>query len=91
MTEDLENLARKYCWWMTPEAALARREMFLCQMMQLGTWEDVIGVRKLLGEQALKEALRAAPPGILDPRSWNYWNLLFGNVPVPPMPVRRLP
>jgi hypothetical protein len=91
VTGDLEKLARKYCWWMTPETALARKEMFLCQLMQLGTWEDLAVARKLFGEQSLKQALRSAPPGILDPRSWNFWNLLLGNVPVPLMPVRPLP
>jgi hypothetical protein len=29
------------------------------------------------------------PPGIIDPRSWAYWNLKLGRDPTPPMPARR--
>src|SRR3982074_555836 len=29
------------------------------------------------------------PPGIIDPRSWDYWNSKMGRYPPPPLPVRR--
>lgn len=35
-------------------------------------------------------ALDHAPPGILDPRSWAYWNVLADRYPPPPMPRRVL-
>lgn len=90
MGPELVDLARKYVWWDEPERTLRRRELFLCQLMQLGTFEDVHGVRRLLGDEAFKDALERAPPGVLDPSSWSYWHLFFG-LPVPPMPSRPLP
>lgn len=47
--------------------------------------------RKAFGDEAFKEALRHAPPGILDARSWNFWNLFYCFEPVPPPSVRPLP
>jgi hypothetical protein len=39
-----------------------------------------------------REALDKAPPGIIDPRSWAYWNLtIAGRYPPPPMPRRVIP
>ncbi len=76
---------------MSPEVASSRPEVLLCQVMQLGTWEDFRLARELFGEAAIKDALLHAPPGILDKRSWNFWNLFYGSVPIPPMPVRPLP
>lgn len=84
-------MARKYVWWEPEDRALERRELLLCQLMQLGTEDDVRIARELLGDASFKDALTHAPPGVLDARSWNYWNLFFGFVPVPPPPTRPLP
>jgi hypothetical protein len=89
--QGLEQLARRYVWWQPPEQTLARRDHLLCQLMQLGTFEDVREARKLLGDDAFRQALRAAPPGVLDPPSWNFWHLLLFHLPPPPPPVRPLP
>lgn len=86
----LQALASKYVWWQAPEVTLARQWHFLCQMMSLGTAEDMRTVRRLLGDEAIIDALEHAPPGIMDPKSWNFWHLFFGR-PVPPLPVRPLP
>jgi len=87
----LRELAKRYVWWQSPDEAVEHRVHLLCQLMQLGTAEDVRAARRLLGDDAFREALRTAPAGILDPRSWNYWHLvLFGHAPPPP-PTRPLP
>ena len=87
----LIELARRYVWWLPPEVAVRDQVHLLCQLMQLGTWDDVRTARRLLGDDAFRAALRAAPPGILDARSWNFWHLnLFGQPP-PPLPERHLP
>jgi hypothetical protein len=78
-------------WWKPPSEALADRDHLLCQIMQLGTYDDTRTARRLFGDDAFRAALRSAPPGILDERSWNFWHLnLFGHAPPPP-PVRSLP
>lgn len=87
----LEQLARRYVWWQPAEAALAHRTHFLCQVMQLGTHEDVRVIRERFGDDALRHALRQAPPGILDARSWNFWHLFLFHQPPPPLPERPLP
>ncbi len=88
---DLRPLAERYVWWQPAELTLARPYHFLCQLMTLGTAEDVRAVRAAWGDRAFTDALDHAPPGVMDPRSWNYWNLFFGRRPPPPMPVRPLP
>jgi hypothetical protein len=87
----LDELARRYVWWLPPEQALARRSHLLCQIMQLGTYEDVRRARRVFGDEAFRAALREAEPGLLDGRSWNYWHRVLFHVPPPPMPERVLP
>jgi hypothetical protein len=87
----LRDLARRYVWWNPPEKALGRRSHFLCHLLQLGTAEDVRSARRILGDEALREALRDAPPGVLDARSWSYWHLVLFGRPAPPPPRRTLP
>ncbi|MEO8705220.1 MAG: hypothetical protein ABI867_34560 [Kofleriaceae bacterium] len=87
----LDALATRYVWWQPAARTLARRAHFLCQLMQLGTPEDVREVRRMLGDEAFREALRNAPAGILDARSWNFWHLVLLGQPPPPLPERQLP
>jgi hypothetical protein len=88
---DLSRIATRLCWWLSPEEALDRLPLFLAQVMTLGTWDDVQIVRGALGDDALRQVLSDAPPGIFDARSWHYWHKVFGLAPVPPLPKRRLP
>jgi hypothetical protein len=87
----LRELASRYVWWKPPEQALEARTHFLCHLLQLGTAEDVRSARRILGDEALRNALESAPPGVLDARSWTYWHLVFFRQPAPPLPRRPLP
>jgi hypothetical protein len=91
MDSELERLARTYVWWEAPERAVERQDLLLCQLMQLGAWDDVRWARGTFGDEAFRAALRHAPPGVLDKKSWTYWNRFYGVVPVPPLPERPLP
>jgi hypothetical protein len=86
-----EELARKYVWWQPPEQTLAHVERLLVQLMQLGTDADVRTARRLFGDDAFRAALAAAPPGVLDASSWNFWHLVLFHRPPPPLPARPLP
>ena len=86
----LAEIAARYVWWQPAEVTLARPAHFLCQLMTLGTADDVRTVRRLLGDPAFIDALKHAPPGLMDPKSWTYWHLFYGRQPPPP-PVRPLP
>ena len=50
--------------------------------------EDMRVLRRYVSDDDMREALDNAPPGIIDPRSWAYWNLKMGRYPAPPMPQR---
>ena len=87
----LRELATRYVWWLSADETLARPNLLLCQLMQLGTAEDVRAARDLLGDDTFRAALRGAPPGVLDARSWNFWHLVLLGQSPPPMPMRPLP
>ncbi len=86
----MDELARRYVWWKPPAQTLERPAYLLCQLMQLGTYDDVRAAMTVVGEAAFREALDTAPPGVLDERSWNFWHLRLHGQPPPPMPTRQV-
>jgi hypothetical protein len=86
----LQQIAERVCWWQSAEETLRNPLRFACHVMTHGLWNDVLVARKELGDELFKRALRTASAGVLDARSWNYWHLVFGLTPVPPMPSRKL-
>jgi hypothetical protein len=90
LTPDTEALARRLVWFEQPSEALADTPRFVAYAFARATHEDMTLLRKFLDDDDLREALDHAPPGIIDPRSWAYWNSRLGRYPAPPMPVRQL-
>jgi len=88
-TPELLAVAERVVWFKTPAEALAEPVHFLAYVMTYGTVEDLRALKGLVGQREFRETLEQAPPGILDPRSWAYWNLKCGRVPAPPLPVRQ--
>jgi hypothetical protein len=86
---DLLEVAPRLIWFEPAEAALADPVRFLTYLMARGTIEEIRVVRRYVNLDDFREALEHAPPGIMDKRSWAYWNTKFGRYPVPPMPQRR--
>jgi hypothetical protein len=84
-------IASRVCWWQPAEETLAHTPIFLCRVMNLGTWEDACLCLEEFGEEAFRDALRTAPPGILDAPSWHYWHHRLALLPVPPLPQRAIP
>jgi hypothetical protein len=60
----------------------------LAYAMRYATHADMSILRRYLSDEDFREALDRAPPGIIDPRSWAYWNAMFGRIPAPPLPQR---
>lgn len=87
---DTRALARRLVWFESPENALADPVRFMAYAFARATHEEMQALRAFLDDYDLREALDTAPPGIIDPRSWAYWNLRLGRYPAPPMPTRRL-
>jgi hypothetical protein len=88
---DLLSLAARVIWFESPERALAEPIRFLTYVMTYGTLQDVAVIRRYAQLDDFREALEHAPPGIMDERSWAYWNAMTGRYPVPPMPRRVIP
>ena len=86
----LAKVAQRLFWWMPPEDALRDETRFLAQVMALGTWDDVAVAQAAYPVEVWKSALRMAPAGVIDPRSWNFWHIRLGMMPVPPMPSRPI-
>jgi hypothetical protein len=90
-TCELLQVARRVMWFQEPEHALADPLQFLAHVMVFGTPEDLRVLRGIVGKDNYREVLEHAPPGIFDPRSWAYWNLVCGRRPAPPLPMRIIP
>lgn len=89
ITEHTLALARRLVWFEPPEQALADPIRFLAYAFRDARSADMAVIREHLGDDDLREALRRAPPGIIDPRSWAYWHLML-DLPLGPMPQRAL-
>jgi len=89
LTPDTEALARRLIWFEPPSEALSDTFRFMAYALTRATHEDMKLLRTFLTDDDLREALDKAPPGIIDARSWAYWNSKLGRYPAPPMPTRR--
>jgi hypothetical protein len=83
------DLARRIIWFEPPDHALADPIRFMTYAMTYARHEDMRVIRRYVSDDDMREALDHAPPGIIDPRSWAYWNSKMGRYPPPPLPVRR--
>ena len=88
---DVLRVARRVVWFMDPKDAIADTELFLAHLMTFGMPNDILTMRRFLTVDDYRHALEHAPPGVFDPRSWAYWNLMTGRDPETPMPVRQVP
>ena len=88
---DFLRAAKRIMWFKPPEEALANPIELLAYAMKASTDEDMALLLNHVGAAGLREAIDMAPPGIIDPRSWSYWNAKVGRIPAPPMPMRTIP
>jgi hypothetical protein len=86
---ETEALARRIVWFNSPADALADPIRFMAYVMAHATPDDLTVVRRYVSDMDFREALDKAPPGIIDPRSWAYWNSKMGRYPAPQLPRRR--
>ena len=90
LTPETEALARRLVWFEEPAEALADPVRFVAYALESATHEDMTVLCRYVTEADIREALDAAPPGIIRPRSWAYWNAKMGRYPAPPLPTRQL-
>jgi hypothetical protein len=82
------EIARRVVWLEDPEKALVNPVRFMAYAMTYARHKDMRVIRRHVSDDDIREALDAAPAGIIDPRSWAYWNLKMGRFPPPRMPER---
>jgi hypothetical protein len=82
LTPATDALACRLVRFEEPAESLADPVRFLA--------EDIRFLRRYVSDDDFHEALNAAPPGIIRPRSWTYWRARFGQIPALPLPRRRL-
>jgi hypothetical protein len=90
LTEELARVARRTVWFKSPEEVVRDPVHFIAHVLTYGTHEDVETLRHYVSDEEMAEAIRHAPPGVFDARSWTYWNLKIGRYPAPPLPERKL-
>jgi hypothetical protein len=88
-TPEFLRAARRIVWFESPEQALGDPLKLMAYALKHSTDEDMALLLQHVGLDGLKEALNNAPPGIIDPRSWSYWNAKAGRYPAPPIPSRQ--
>lgn len=84
------HLARRLVWFEHPELALANPVRFLAYAFAGARAADMLQLQQHLSNDELRFALRHAPPGIIDARSWAYWHLMLDLGEAPPLPERTL-
>jgi len=89
VTPQTLSVAPRIIWFESPEQALANPIRFMAYAMTYARHEDMQVIRQYVSDADFREALDRAPPGIIDARSWAYWNLMMGRYPAPPLPKRR--
>lgn len=88
LNPEAEAVARRVVWFEEPVEALDDPIRFMAYAMKHATHEDMKILRRYVSDEEFCEALDKAPPGIIDPRSWAYWNNKMGRYPAPPQPKR---
>ncbi len=90
VTPETLAMARRVIWFEPPETALSDPVRFMAYAMSHALPEDMRLIRRHVSDDDFREALDHAPAGIIDPRSWAYWNSKMGRYPAPPLPSRQL-
>ena len=89
LSDELLAIAPRIIWFESAEQALSNPVRFMAYAFAYATIDEIAIIQNYVDEDGFREALDEAPPGIIDPRSWSYWNLMAGRYPPPPMPVRK--
>ena len=90
LTPEIRDIARRIVRFESPEKAISDPIRFVAYAMTHAPPEDIRAIRRYVCNDDFREALDHAPAGIIDPRSWAYWNNKMGRYPPPPLPMRRL-
>ena len=88
LTPEIEKIAQRIIWFEPPEQSVKDPIRFMAYAMRYAPYRDMKILRKHVSDQDFIYALDNIPPGIVDKRSWAYWNAIFDRYPAPRMPAR---
>lgn len=64
---------------------------FMSYAMRYANWEEMQAIGEHVTDAEFREAIDGAPPGMIDARSWAWWNVkILDRYPPPPLPMRTL-
>jgi hypothetical protein len=89
LNEETAAVAKRIIWFEPPSKALSDPCRLMAYAMAHATHEEMRVLRRYVSDEDIRDALDHAPPGIVDSRSWAYWNSKMGHYPPPPLSVRR--
>jgi hypothetical protein len=89
LNEETATIASQIIWFEPPSQALSDPVRFMAYAMTYAMHQEMRVLRRYVSDDDFREALDHAPAGIIDPRSWAYWNSKMGRYPPPPLPLRR--
>ncbi|UFS90848.1 hypothetical protein LPJ38_09000 [Bradyrhizobium daqingense] len=69
----IDKLGRKYLWWRPVDGLPFSEDRIVAQIMNLGTYDDVLQLEAALGHAHLADIMLRAEPGWFSDRSWEFW------------------
>lgn len=69
----IDELGQKYLWWRPINDSPFSKDRVIAQIMNLGTYDDILQLEAALGQASLVEVMLHAEPGWLSDRSWEFW------------------
>jgi hypothetical protein len=90
LNRETEAVATQILWFEPASKSLSDPVRLMAYAMAYATHEEMSVLRRYISDDDFREALDKAPAGIIDPRSWAYWNSKMGRYPAPPLPARQL-
>jgi hypothetical protein len=71
--DSLEKFRRKYLWWDPVDGRSFSEDRIIAQTMNLGTYDDLLVLERIVGRLRLVEIMLHAEPGWFNDRSWEFW------------------
>lgn len=91
LNDKTRELCERIIWFESAEKALQDPVRFMAYALRYAEIEDINYLRSnFIDDDDLVSILETAPAGIIDARSWAYWNAVVGRFPTPSMPRREL-
>jgi hypothetical protein len=69
----IAQFERKYLWWKPENSRRHSEQRIIAQTMNLGTYDDILLLERIVGRVRLVEVMLHAAPGWISDRSWEFW------------------